>query len=121
MDVAFKTNPTTGKLTFARDSRGGFYLDDRAVYSVMATLFADKGGYFWDASIGTYLNSVRKDDRATSSRLVGAAEDAIEQCRQAGYVRSGAVKAERLRPGVWGLAVSWTTTRGENVRQNTRL
>ena len=121
MDVAFKTNASTGKLTFARSSGGNFYLDDRAVYPVLATLFADKGAYLWDATLGTYLNKIRKDDRATSSRLVGAGQDAIEQCRQAAYIRAGSVKAERRRPGFWLLAITWTTTRGESIRENTRL
>jgi len=121
VDVAFKTNPANGKLTFARDSRGSFYLDDRAVYPVMATLFTDKGGYLYDSDLGTYLNTIVKDDRATSSRLVGAGQDAIEQCRQAGYIRGGTVKAERLRPGVWGFAMSWTITRGETVREKTSV
>lgn len=121
MDVAFKTNSTTGKLTFAKNSDGNFYLDTRAVYPVLATLFADKGAYLWDATLGTYLNKIRKDDRATSSRLVGAGQDAIEQCRQAGYIRAGTVVAERRRPGFWLLAINWTTTRGDSLRENVRL
>ena len=31
MDVAFKTNASTGKLTFAKNADGNFYLDTRAV------------------------------------------------------------------------------------------
>lgn len=121
MDVAFKTSSTTGKLTFAKNSDGNFYLDTRAVYPVLATLFADKGAYLWDATLGTYLNKIRKDDRATSSRLVGAGQDAIEQCRQAGYIRTGAVKAERRRPGFWLMAINWTTTSGAPVRESVRV
>ena len=120
MDVAFKTNASTGKLTFTKNTGGNFYLDDRAVYPVLATLFADKGAYLWDPALGTYLNKIKKDDRATSSRLVGAGQDAIEQCRQAGYIRAGSVKAERRRPGFWLMAINWTTTRGDTVRENVR-
>lgn len=121
VDLAFKTNPLNGKLTFAKNSDGNFYLDDRAVYPVLVTLFADKGKYLYDANLGTYLNTISKDVRATASRLVGAAQDAIEQCRQAGYIRSGTAKAERIRPGAWALLLNWKTTRGESLAEKVKL
>ena len=119
MDLAFKTNPERQAHLCPKPS-GNFYLDDRAVYPVLATLFADKGAYLWDSTLGTYLNTIRKDDRATSSRLVGAGQDAIEQCRQAGYIRGGTVKGRAIRPGAWVLLPNWKTTR-ESLAEKVKL
>lgn len=113
MDVAFKVNER-GKLTFARSEQGDFYLDDRAVYAVFSTLLAHKGEYAFDASVGTNLHLVRKDGRTTRTRLVGAATDALDQCRrQEQVIQEGDASAERLRVGIWTIPMRWRVASGE--------
>lgn len=116
MDVAFTQNPQTGRLTFARNAAGDFYLDDRGTYAVLATLYAQKGRYFWDATVGTYLSTIKQDVRATGTRLIAAASDALEQVRQEGMIRGGSATAERLRLGAWSLPIRWLSPRGEEQR-----
>lgn len=114
MDVAFVVNPENYKLTFARNSDGDFYLDTCAVYSVIATVCAEKGKWFHDASIGTYLSTITRDGRATGTRLVAAATDGLEQVTQDGLIRSGAAAStSRLGVGAWGLTLRWQTSIGE--------
>jgi len=121
MDVAFTVNPSTGKLTFARDKAQRFYLDNRQVYAVIATLFGDKGRYGWDLDFGTRINSITKDTSATGSRLTAAAADAFDQLKAGGYITAGSIDSvTRLRSGVWGLALRWRTSSGESVALSTR-
>ena len=121
MDIAFEIDPSTGKLTFAKNAQGNFYLDSKAVYSVLATLFARKGKWGFDESLGTYFNDITKDTSATGSRLTGVVRDALEQVQQAGHITSGTVdQVTRLRPGVWLLGLRWKTTSGETVTQQIR-
>ena len=121
MDVAFVINPANGKLTFARNARGDFYLDNRAVYSVFATLSAEKGRYAHSSTYGTYLGAILKDNRATGTRLTGAATDAFEQLRQAGIISNGSARPERLRVGSWALALNWKTPKGSEQRETVRF
>lgn len=121
MDIAFEIDPSTGKLTFAKNAQGNFYLDRKAVYPVLATLFARKGKWGFDESLGTYFNDITKDTSATGSRLTGVVRDALEQVQQAGHITSGTVdQVTRLRPGVWLLGLRWKTTSGETVTQQIR-
>lgn len=118
MDLAFAINPSTGKLTFAKNAQGNFYLDRKAVYPVLATLFSKKGRWGWDASLGTYFNDITKDTTATGSRLTAVVRDAFEQVQQAGHITTGSVdQVTRLRPGVWLLGLRWKTTSGETISQ----
>lgn len=114
MDVAFTVNKN-GKLTFARNSAGDFYFDNRAVYSVFSTLFAQKGRYFFDSTVGTYLSTVTKDGRTTATRLVACANDALSQLRDTERVITdfSTPNATRLRSGAWSLALSWSTPSGD--------
>ena len=121
MDVAFILNPNTGRLTFARNADGDFYFDDRAIYSVFATLFAQKGQYLFDSTIGTYLYKIKSDVRATGTRLVSVATDAISQVQADGLIRSATATAERLRLGVWSVLLRWKAPSGEDITQPLRL
>lgn len=107
LDVAMTRN-RFGKLTFARDSRGGFFLDERAVYAVVGGLFAHKGQYQYSAELGTYLHKARKDGRLTGSKLSAACTDAIDQARQARLISSGSAAPQRLSAGAWLLKLTWT-------------
>lgn len=121
MDVAFTINPTNGKLTYAKNAQGHFYKDNKAVYSVLTTLFARKGKWSFDESLGTYFNDITKDTAATGSRLTGVVRDAFEQVQQAGHITSGTVdQVTRIRPGVWLLSLRWQTTSGETVTTQIR-
>ena len=121
MDIAFSINPSTGKLTFAKNAQGNFYLDRKAVYPVLATLFARKGRWGFDETLGTYFNDITKDTTATGSRLTAAATDAFDQLKAGGYITSGTVdQVTRLRPGVWLLGLRWKTTSGETVTTQIR-
>ena len=121
MDVAFTVNPSNGKLTFAKNAQGNFYLDRKAVYPVLATLFARKGRWGFDESLGTYFNDITKDTTATGSRLTGVVRDALEQVQQAGHITGGTVdQVTRLRPGAWLLGLRWQTTSGETVTTQIR-
>lgn len=121
MDIAFEIDPSTGKLTFAKNTQGDFYLDRKAVYSVLATLFSKKRRWGWDESLGTYFNDITKDTAATGSRLTGVVRDAFEQVQQAGHITSGTVdQVTRLRPGAWLLGLRWKTTNGETISQTIR-
>jgi phage gp46-like protein len=106
VDVAFTRN-AQGKLVFAKDAQGGFYLDDRAVFAVFATLFARKGEYAYDATVGTYLHKVRRDGRLTGSRLNAAASDALDQARKDRVISSGTSTAQRISTGAWELRLEW--------------
>lgn len=108
-------DPVSGKLTFAKNSDGDFYLDDRSLYPVIATLFAERGRYAADPSVGTYLATIKQDGSATASRLNSAMGDAIEQCRRDGLIVSGQATANRLRVGVWSMPMSWRTMTGAKV------
>ena len=101
------TRNSSGKLTFARNAAGGFYLDDLGVYAVFATLFARKGEYAYDATLGTFLHKVRKDGRLTGTRLNSAAADALDQVRKDRTISSGTSTAQRLTGGAWELRLTW--------------
>lgn len=112
MDAAFD-HTADGKLTFARDAAGDFYLDDLATYAVLSTLCAERGRYAFDAGVGTLLSTVTKDGRATASRLSACASDALEQCRQDQLVRAGATfRVERERSGAFSIALAWQSPTG---------
>jgi phage gp46-like protein len=115
VDVAVLLNPNTGRLTFARNSQGDFYLDDRGIYPVFSTLFAQKAKYYWDSTVGTYLSTVRSDVRATGTRLTSVATDALEQCVADGLIRSGTAQADRIRLGVWMITMRWKAPSGDDV------
>lgn len=106
LDVAMTRN-AAGKLTFAKNAQGGFYLDDRAVYAVFATLFARKGEYAYDATVGTFLHKTKKDGRLTGSRLNSGAADALDQVRKDSLISSGTSAAQRLAVGAWELRIDW--------------
>lgn len=106
MDLAF-THDHKGKLVFAKDSAGNFYKDDAGVYAVFTTLFARKGEYAYDATVGTFLHKVRRDGRLTGSRLNAAATDALEQVRKDRVITSGTSTAQRLTSGAWELRLEW--------------
>lgn len=106
MDLAF-THNSAGKLVFAKDSSGNFYKDDAGVYAVFTTLFARKGEYAYDATVGTFLHKIRRDGRLTGSRLNAAAADAIEQVRKDRVITEGSSTAQRLTVGAWELRLEW--------------
>jgi len=113
MDVAVVVNPATGKLTFARNSDGDFYFDDRAIGPVFGTLFAEKGRYLWDATVGTTISTVTKDGRATGTRIAAAATEALRQVKVEGLITSYDVPVPTmLRGGVWQLTLRWQTPSG---------
>lgn len=118
MDVAFSLDKS-GRLTLSRDASGSPYLDTRAVYSVIATLAAHKGGYGWDGSVGTVLHKLRKDGRLTGTRLSSVGADLGDQLRGDEIVRSLSASPERLRSGAWGVTLAWTTTVGTVVEKVT--
>jgi len=121
VDVAFTQDPHSGRLTFARNADGDFYLDTLAVYPVIATLFAEKGRYLFDPAVGTYLSLITQDSRATGSRLTAAQNDALDQCRLDGLLYSGEAQSTKLRPGVWQLIVSWKPIAGANQSRTLRV
>lgn len=106
MDLAFK-HGKNGKLVFATNSDGDFYLDESGVFAVFATLFARKGEYAYDATVGTFLYKVRRDGRLTGSRLNAAAADALDQVRKDRVISSGTSTAQRLTGGAWELRLDW--------------
>lgn len=108
-------DPASGLLTFALNSDGDFYLDDRALYPVIATLFAEKGRYAADPTVGTYLATIRQDGAATATRLNAAMSDALEQCRRDGLLVKGSAAATRLRTGAWAMPMSWQPFSGSKV------
>lgn len=107
MDIAFTRN-SAGKLTFAKNAQGGFYLDDKGVYAVFSTLFARKNEYVYDATLGTFLHKIRKDGRLTGTRLNASASDALDQVRKDGVITSGSSTAQRITGGAWELRLNWT-------------
>lgn len=106
MDVAFTQN-SAGKLVFAKNAQGNFYLDELGVYAVFSTLFARKGEYAYDATLGTFLHKVRKDGRLTGTRLNSAASDALDQVRKDRVITSGSSAPQRLASGAWELRLTW--------------
>lgn len=107
MDVAMTRN-SAGKLTFAKNAAGGFYLDNTATYAVFCALFAHKGKYQYAPELGTFLHKTRKDGRLTGSKLGAACTDALEQVRQARLISAGSATAERASTGAWALKLNWT-------------
>lgn len=63
MDVAFSV--TRGRLDFARNKDGDFYLDDLAVYAVLATFVAHKTEYAFDGDLGTFRHKITKNGSVT--------------------------------------------------------
>lgn len=121
MDIACLVKPKSGKLTFARNADGDFYFDTRSVYPVFSTLFAKKGKYFWDASLGTYLWQINKDNRSTATRVTSNADDALKQVKDesliSSYVGSTASRFQLAHSGTaWQINLQWKTPAGE-VRQ----
>lgn len=102
------TRNSFGKLTFAKNAAGNFYLDDNGVYACFATLFARKGEYAYDPTLGTFLHRVRKDGRLTGTRLNSAASDALDQVRKDRVITAGSSAAQRLVGGAWELRLTWT-------------
>lgn len=120
MDVAVAVDQT-GKLTFAKNAEGDFYFDDRAVGAVFGTLFAHVGEYAEDATVGTTLHTVTKSGRATATRLVTAATDALQQVKADKLLSSyDQPTATRLVGGAWELVLPWKVPSGP-VTQRTRL
>ena len=119
MDAAFTVR--NGKLCFARRSDGDIPLDDRAVYSVFTTLFAVKGGYFADGTVGTTLSAIRKDGGATGTRIRGCGADAAEQLTDDRLVRSLSVEPRRLRSGAWVLTLTWQSPSGDQQSERATL
>lgn len=112
MDVAAVVDQT-GKLTFAKNADSDFYFDDRAVGAVFGTLFAHVGQYAEDATLGTTLWTVTKSGRATATRLVAAATDALQQVKAEGLISSyEPPTATRLGGGAWEIALPWKVPSG---------
>ena len=120
MDVAFALD-RNGKLDFARNAEGDFYLDDLAVYAVVATLSAHKGAYGWDGTVGTYLHTIKKDGAVTGTRLRSAMADAAAQLVADGTIRSMTGTADRLRVGAWSLTPNWKPIYGQPQKETLRL
>lgn len=121
MDVAFTLN-ATGKLTFAKNASSNFYIDERGVYAIFATLAAEKGRYGWDSTVGTFFSTIRKDGRLTATRLNSAASDALEQCRRDGIISAGATsQPERASAGKWALLLKWRTPGGAAVTERGQI
>lgn len=119
-DVAFRST-RRGRLDFAKNAGGDFYLDDRGVYSGLATLFAHRGKYAFDASVGTFLFSVRKDGRTTGTRIKSAVDDALSQCVSDELMRDAVSSVARVRGGAWSIALMWHTTSGDKVTEGVTL
>jgi phage gp46-like protein len=120
VDLAFK-HGNNGKLVFATNSDGNFYLDDRGTYAVFSTLFARKGEYAYDATVGTFLYKVRREGRLTGSRLNAAASDALDQVRKDRVVSSGTSTAQRISTGAWELRLEWNVPGRGAVQAAQRL
>lgn len=115
-------NPNTGRLTFARNRSGDYYFDDRAIYPVFATLYAQKTKYLFDDTVGTFLFKIKSDVRATGTRLVSAATDALDQVQTDGLIQSGYnASADRIANGRWAIIMRWKSPNGEAVTQPLRL
>lgn len=111
-DVAFTVK--RGKLDFARNADGDFYLDDSAAYSVFTTLFARKGRYHADETVGTSFAAITKDGAVTGTRIRGCVADAAEQLTEDRIIKSLSVDANRQRAGAWVLTLLWHRLSGGN-------
>ncbi|HNK46875.1 MAG TPA: hypothetical protein PKL17_18975 [Pseudomonadota bacterium] len=111
MDVAFSV--TRGRLDFARNKDGDFYLDDLAVYAVLATFVAHKTEYAFDGDLGTFRHKITKDGSVTGTRLQGCGDDCLEQCVNDELITSGTCRVDRLRPGALSVTLSWKSPTGK--------
>lgn len=116
MDVAFRVT-AAGKLDFAKDERGEFYLDDREVYAVLATIQAHKKEYAWSSTLGTYLHTIKKDGLVTGTRIKAALADAGAQLVSAGLIHSFDGASQRLATGIWQLLPTWSPIYGRQTKE----
>lgn len=120
LDVAFAVN-AAGRLDFARNGSGDYYLDDRGVYAVLGTLFANKGEYAFDGDVGTFLARVTKDGRTTGTRIASCCDDMAQQLRDDQIIRSASSRADRLRDGAWQITIEWVTASGQRQKETLKL
>lgn len=120
LDLAFAAT-ARGRIDFARNKEGDFFLDDRSVYAVFATLFARKGQYAFDGDVGTFLFKLTKDGRTTGTRLQAVADDSSAQLVQEGLVVSPKSSPQRLRTGAWSVTCEWLSPGGNRQREELRL
>lgn len=128
-DVALSRNAANGKFDLVFSSsgpnKGNPVLDDTRTHAVLTTLVSWKrgtrpgsqvqeGGYYYDPANrrGTLLWSVTQDRMATPSQLKAYAEDGGQQLLDVKQIAGFSASAQRVKPGVFRVTVSWTTPSG---------
>lgn len=112
-DVALTDSRTSpGRLTFVWKD-GDLVFDDTGAYGVLTSIFARKGTYRSDRTLGTLLTRVTRERSTTGSQLANYARDGGAAAEVAGIARNVRAIATKVRPGSWRLRITWDPVRGQ--------
>lgn len=123
-DIAFKKNPSNGKMGILWDATGDATFDDTEQHAVMSALVSARAKWWADTlgNIGSRLNEVKTITASTSSSVEAYAREALAELVSSGRIDLRKVAVTIPSSGQAGqiqVAVYWAARGGPE--QNARI